>query len=157
MRYLSLRYEEEAKLRTVPGAEAEAIRAEHLAATEAIQQGGHYCCGEILQPADMAATVRVRNGIAATNGGPFADSKEQLGGFYLIIARDLNEAIQMASKLPSARLGTVEVRPVLEISERQQLHPDQETTHHGAPGHPSRTSNGPRAWHILHTLLEVFA
>ncbi|MEX5216090.1 MAG: YciI family protein [Nitrospiraceae bacterium] len=114
MRYLCLRYEEEAKLRTLPGAEAEAIRAEHLAATESIQQDGHYCCGEILQPADTAATVRVQNGIAVTPDGAFAESKEQLGE-VLIIAHDLNETIQVASKLPSARLDTNEVRPVLEI------------------------------------------
>jgi hypothetical protein len=62
--------------------------------------------------------VRVRNGKISTTDGPFAETKEQLGGFYLIDARDLNDAIQVASKIPSARLGTVEVRPVVEFEQR---------------------------------------
>lgn len=117
MKYLCLIYEEATKLRALSNAEAEALRAEHLEVTEAIQQGGHSCCGAILQPPDRAATVRVRSGIVFTTDGPLAETKEQLGGFCLIDVRDLNEAIQVAAKLPSARLGTIEVRPVWEVPE----------------------------------------
>ncbi|MEX5281074.1 MAG: YciI family protein [Nitrospiraceae bacterium] len=115
MKYLCLIYEEEAKLRALSKAELDALMVEHVAVTADIQKSGHYRCGEILQPADRAATVRVRSGIVFTTDGPLAATKEQLGGFYLIDARDLNEAIQVAAKLPSARLGTIEVRPVLEV------------------------------------------
>ena len=115
MKYLCLIYEEEAKLRALSKADLDALMAEHVAVTADIRKSGHYRCGEVLQPADMAATVRVRNGIVFATGGPFAETKEQLGGFYLIDARDLNEAIHVASRFPSARLGSIEVRPVMEI------------------------------------------
>ena len=65
-----------------------------------------------------ATTVRVRNGKASTTDGPFAETKEQLGGFYMINAKDLNEAIQIASRIPSARLGSIEVRPVVDFGEQ---------------------------------------
>ena len=72
---------------------------------------------EALQPVGTATTVRVRNGKLSTTDGPFAETKEQLGGFYLISARDLNEAIQIASRIPSARIGSIEVRPVIDFSQ----------------------------------------
>jgi hypothetical protein len=71
--------------------------------------------GEALQPTQTATAVRVRNGKISTTDGPFAETKEQLGGYYLIKAKDLNDAIQVAAKIPSARNGTVEIRPIQEF------------------------------------------
>lgn len=80
--------------------------------TQAIKDSGHYLSCNRLLPPSAAITLRVRNGKVATTDGPFAETKEQLGGYYLIEARDLNEAIQVASRIPAAKLGCVEVRPV---------------------------------------------
>ena len=82
--------------------------------TDAIRESGHYLgCNRLLPPAE-ATTIRVRQGKISTTDGPFVETKEQLGGYYLIEARDLNEAIQVASRIPGARMGCVEVRPVAE-------------------------------------------
>jgi hypothetical protein len=116
MRYLCLIYDEEKKLGTMAKAEADQFMGEYFAFTEGIKQSGHYLGGEALQPVQTATTVRVRNGKTSTTDGPFAETKEQLGGYYLINARDLNDAIQVAAKIPSARIGTVEVRPIMEFS-----------------------------------------
>jgi hypothetical protein len=116
MRYLCLIYDEEKQLNTMAKAEADQFMGEYFAFTEGIKQSGHYIGGEALQPVQTATTVRVRNGKVSTTDGPFAETKEQLGGYYLINARDLNDAIQVASKIPSARIGTVEVRPIMEFS-----------------------------------------
>ena len=116
MRYLCLIYDEEKKLGTMSKSESDTFMGEYGAFTEGIRKSGHYVGGEALQPVQTATTVRVRNGKVSTTDGPFAETKEQLGGFYLINARDLNEAIQVASKIPSARLGSVEVRPIHEFS-----------------------------------------
>ena len=86
---------------------------EYFAFTEDIRKSGKYVAGEALQPVQTATTVRVRNGKLSTTDGPFAETKEQLGGFYLIEARDLNDAIQVAARIPSARIGSIEVRPVM--------------------------------------------
>ena len=112
MKYLCLIYDDESKWAGMPAAEAEAMMGEYFAFTEGIRKSGHYMAGEALQPVQTATTVRVRNGRVSTTDGPFAETKEQLGGFYLIDARDLNDAIQVAAKIPSARTGSVEVRPV---------------------------------------------
>lgn len=117
MKYLCLIYDEEKKRGAMSKSESEAIMGEYFAFTEAIQKSGHYLGGEALQPVQTATTVRVRNGKVSTTDGPFAETKEQLGGFYLINARDLNDAIQVASKIPSARLGSVEVRPIMEFTQ----------------------------------------
>src|SRR5258708_13945817 len=85
---------------------------EYGAFTEAIKKSGQYIGGDALQPTQTATTVRVRQGKISTTDGPFAETKEQLGGFYMINATDLNEAIQLASRIPSARTGSVEVRPI---------------------------------------------
>jgi hypothetical protein len=116
MRYLCLIYDEEKKLNDMPKNEADQFMGEYFAFTEGIKQSGHYIGGEALQPVQTATTVRVRNGKVSTTDGPFAETKEQLGGYYLINARDLNDAIQVASKIPSARIGTVEVRPIMEFN-----------------------------------------
>ena len=115
MRYLCLIYDEERKLGARSKSEADAFTGEYFAFTGAIRQSGHYLAGEALQSVQTATTVRVRNGKVSITDGPFAETKEQLGGFYLIDARDLNDAIQVASRIPSARLGCVEVRPIREL------------------------------------------
>ena len=117
MRYLCLIYENEKNWETMPQAESEAVMNEYFAFTGDIQKSGKYVAGEALQPTPTATTVRVRNGKISTTDGPFVETKEQLGGFYLIEAKDLNEAIQIAAKIPSARYGGVEVRPVVDFSQ----------------------------------------
>jgi hypothetical protein len=113
MKYLCLIYDEEKKLAAMSQGESDAFMGEYFAFTEGIRKSGHYLGGEALQSVQTATTVRSRNGKLSTTDGPFAETKEQLGGFYLIDAKDLNEAIQVAGKIPSARLGCVEVRPVM--------------------------------------------
>ena len=93
-------------------ADSDALMGEYFAFTEGIKKTGHYVGGEALKPVHTATTVRVRNGKMSTTDGPFAETKEQLGGYYMIEAKDLNEAIQVAAKIPSARTGSVEVRPI---------------------------------------------
>ena len=108
MKYLCLVYMEKDKLHAVPDSEC-------LACGNGFRERGLLVAAEALQPVDTATTVRVRNGKVTITDGPFAETKEQLAGFYLLDARDLNEAIQMASKIPPAREGSVEVRPVREL------------------------------------------
>lgn len=115
MRYLCLIYDDEKKLDTMPKSEADAFMGEYFAFTEDVKARGQYVAGEELQPVSTATTVRVRNGSLVTTDGPFAETTEQLGGFYLIEARDLNEAIQVAARIPSARSGSIEVRPVVDF------------------------------------------
>ena len=116
MKYLCLIYDEEKKLGGMSKTEGDAFMAEYFAFTESIRKSGNYVAGEALQPVHTATSVRIRNGKVSSTDGPFAETKEQLGGFYLINAKDLNEAIEIASRIPSARLGTVEVRPVVDFS-----------------------------------------
>jgi hypothetical protein len=116
MKYLCLIYENEREWESKSPAESEAIMGEYFTFTEDIQKNGKYLAGEALQPTATATTVRVRNGKVSATDGPFAETKEQLGGYYLIEAKDLNDAIQVAAKIPSARWGTVEVRPVMDFS-----------------------------------------
>jgi hypothetical protein len=113
MKYVCLIYDEQKKLADLSKADAERLTGEYFAFTQGIRASGHHLAGEGLQPVETATTVRVRNGRLSTTDGPFAETKEQLGGFYLIEARDLNEALQIAAKIPSARTGSVEVRPVM--------------------------------------------
>jgi hypothetical protein len=117
MKYLCLIYENEKAFEALPPAESEAILDEYFRFTDDIRKYGKYVAGEALQPTATATTVRVRNGKVSTTDGPFAETKEQLGGFYIIEARDLNEAIQVASRIPSARFGSIEVRPVMDFSQ----------------------------------------
>ncbi len=115
MQYLCLIYENEQEWRKLPKSEVEKIIGEFSSYTESIKKSGHYVAGNALQPTHAATTVRVRNGRLATTDGPFAETKEQLGGYYLVQAKDLNDAIQVASRIPGARLGAVEVRPIMEF------------------------------------------
>ena len=108
MKYLCLVYLEEEKLRSVPDREC-------MACGDGFRKSGLLVAAEALQPVATATTVRVRNGKVSITDGPFAETKEQLAGFYLIEARDLNDAIQVASKIPPAREGSIEVRPVRQL------------------------------------------
>jgi hypothetical protein len=114
MKYLCLIYNEERNVAALPAAAVEAIADECVAYDEVLAQHGQLIACERLQPVSAATTVRIREGKVSVTDGPFAETKEQLGGFYLIEARDLNEAIRLAAKAPPARLGCVEVRPVWE-------------------------------------------
>jgi hypothetical protein len=115
MQYLCLIYEDEKEWQKLPPAESTKIIGEFSAYTESVKRSGNYMGGNALEPSHTATTVRVRQGRVATTDGPFAETKEQLGGYYLLKARDLNEAIQLAARIPGARLGAVEVRPVVEM------------------------------------------
>jgi hypothetical protein len=108
MKYLCLVYLEQEKLAAVPDRECKTFG-------DGLRKQGRWLAAEALQPVDTATTLRVRNGRLSVTDGPFAETKEQLAGFYLIDARDLNEAIQLAAKIPPAREGSVEVRPVREL------------------------------------------
>jgi hypothetical protein len=117
MKYVCLVYEEEEKLEAMPASEFEAFSDEHVALDEELKKSGHSILAEALQPAHTAKTVRIRDGTLSTTDGPFAETKEQLLGFYLIEARDLDEAVQVAARIPSARIGSIEVRPIWELRE----------------------------------------
>jgi hypothetical protein len=94
-------------------AEQGQIFGEYMAYSSAIKKSGHYIGGEALQPVATATTVRLKNGRPITTDGPFAETKEQLGGFYLVEARDLDEAIGLAARIPTHGIGSVEVRPIM--------------------------------------------
>lgn len=110
MKYLCLVYLDEKRLDELPDEDC-------VAFDESIRNSGHCIASEALQSVQTATTVRVRNGRASITDGPFAETKEQLAGFYMIEAKDLDEAIQIASKIPPARVGSIEVRPVRPIRE----------------------------------------
>jgi hypothetical protein len=110
MKYLCLVYLEERRLEEVSDAHC-------VEYDESVRKSGHCLASEALQPVQAATTVRVRNGKVSITDGPFAETREQLAGFYLLEARDLNEAIQLASRIPPAQVGSIEVRPVRPIRE----------------------------------------
>ena len=114
MKYLCLAYEAEETFKSMSPSEWIGLRDETIAYVKALQNSGHLVLTNALQSAHTAATLRVRNDTLTVTDGPFAETKEQLGGFFLIEARDLNEAIQVASKWPGARFADIEVRPVQE-------------------------------------------
>jgi hypothetical protein len=114
MKYLCLAYEEERTLNSLSKVEWEKLRSETLAYVDELRRSGYLLTAEPLKSVRSAATVRVRRGSVSVSDGPFAETKETLGGFFLINAKDLNEAIQVATQWPSARFGSVEVRPVEE-------------------------------------------
>lgn len=116
MKYACLCYEEESKLKAMPRSEWDAIVRETYAYNEELREKGHLLAAQSLESVETATTVRVREGKVLTSDGPFAETKEQLGGFFLIEAKDLNEAIKLASRLTGARLGCIEVRPARELS-----------------------------------------
>jgi hypothetical protein len=112
MKYLCLIYDKESRWTTMSKDEADGVMKEYFDFTDDIRKSGHMLGGDSLLPTSSATTVRVRNGKLGTTDGPFAETKEQLGGFYMIEAKDLNEAIQIAARIPAARTGSVEVRPI---------------------------------------------
>ena len=115
MQYLCLIYQDEAIVQNRSKSELDAILAEYTDFTADIKKAGRLIGVNRLQPVRTATTVRIRDGNVVATDGPFAETKEQLGGYYLIEARDLNDAIQTAARIPSARFGSVEVRPIRDM------------------------------------------
>ena len=112
MKYLCLIYDTESRWATMSESEGRQIMKEYFEFTDDIRKSGHMVAGDSLLPTSSATTVRIRNGKLGTTDGPFAETKEQLGGYYLIEAKDLNEAIQIAARIPGAKTGSIEVRPI---------------------------------------------
>ena len=117
MQYLLLIYETESLTHERTGDAQVAFMDEYRTFTEDIVKRGHFKAGDALRPTSTATTVRVREGKAVTTDGPFAETREQLGGYYLIEAADLDEAIAIAAKIPTAKTGSIEVRPVWDYSQ----------------------------------------
>jgi len=113
MQYLLLIYDDEKKWEGMSKAESDKFMADYFEYTESIKQSGHFRAGEALQPTGTATTVRLRDGKTLSTDGPFAETREQLGGFYLVEAANLDEAIALAARIPSARIGSIEVRPLM--------------------------------------------
>jgi hypothetical protein len=115
MQYLLMIYDPEHIWTEMPEAERNQIFNEYMQFTKDLKASGNWIAGDALQPTKTATTVRVRNGKTAMTDGPFAETKEQLGGYYLINAKDLDEATALAAKIPSARFGSIEVRPIMKF------------------------------------------
>ena len=115
MKYLCLVYHDAGTLEALSRDQYDALVEEALAYKDELERGGRGISAHALQPVETAISLRVRSGVVSMTDGPFVETKEQLGGFYLIEAIDLNDAIRLASKIPSARLGGIEVRPVQEL------------------------------------------
>jgi hypothetical protein len=119
MKYLCLIFIDESKYDAMPQNEQDALVAETLAYDETLKKSGHFIVSEALESVKTATTLRVRNGKLSSTDGPYAETKEQLGGFFLINAKDLDEAIQLASKIPCARDGSIELRPIMELKQQR--------------------------------------
>jgi hypothetical protein len=115
MKYLCMVIIDERQLNAMSESDLQALDDESLAYDEKLRKGGHFLAAQALESVNAATMVRMRNGKVSVTDGPFAETNEQIGGFILIDARDLNEAIQLASQIPGGRLGGVEVRPVKEL------------------------------------------
>jgi hypothetical protein len=115
MQYMLLIYDEEKAWAKMSQAEAGKVMGDYMTFTQEIKQSGQYQAGAALQSTQTATTVRMREGKRLTTDGPFAETKEQLGGYYLIDAKDLDEALAIAARIPSAKFGTIEVRPVRQM------------------------------------------
>ena len=115
MRYLLLIYSDEQAGMNVPQEQMDQVFQAYKSFTEEFAASGKMQGGEALQPTTTATTVRVQNGRTVTTDGPFAETKEQLGGYYIVNAEDLDEAIKWAAKIPGAMYGCVEVRPIMEF------------------------------------------
>jgi hypothetical protein len=116
MKFMFMIYHDENELNTLSEKEMQALIDSALDYDEEIRQSGHYIVSNALQPARTAQTIRVHGGKVSITDGPFAETKEQLGGFFLIEAKDMHEACQIASRFPPARIGIIEVRPVQELT-----------------------------------------
>jgi hypothetical protein len=115
MQYLLLIYAPEKQWQSMPEADRNAMSGEYMKFTAAIKTSKHLVGGDALQPTHTATTVRVRDGKTTTTDGPFAETREQLGGYYLIEAKDLDEATMIAARIPGAKVGSIEVRPILKL------------------------------------------
>jgi len=113
MQYLLMIYQNEAESGKLDAAARKNLTAEYGAYTQSIIQSGHFKAGDGLQPTSTATTVRVRDGKTLTTDGPFAETREQLAGYYLVEAKDLDTALAIAARIPGAKTGSVEVRPVM--------------------------------------------
>jgi hypothetical protein len=113
MQYMCLIYDDENTWDNLPEDERNAVFGEYGSFTESIKGSGNYVAGDALQPTSTATTVRIRDGKTLVTDGPFAETKEQLGGYYLVEAKDVDEALKIAERIPSARYGSIEVRPVV--------------------------------------------
>ncbi|MBR0791892.1 YciI family protein [Bradyrhizobium manausense] len=113
MQYLLLIYRNETYMTQMNDADRQKLAGEYGAYTQSIIQSGHFKAGDGLQPTTTATTVRVRDGKTMTTDGPFAETREQLGGYYLVEARDLDDAVAIAARIPEAKRGSIEVRPVM--------------------------------------------
>ena len=120
MQYICLIYSSEAEQSEATVADRVAMMEEYRAFSRSIAESGHLKAGEPLKATSTATTVRIRNGECFVTDGPFAETKEQLGGFYLIEARDLDEAIAIAARIPSVRFGSIEVRPIAKFAEMHE-------------------------------------
>ena len=129
MKYLCLIYLDEKQLEAMPESEMGRLNARHLELNEDLLRSGHFIEAEALEPAASSTCIRIRNGRAALTDGPYAETKEMVAGFYFIEARDLNEAIQVASRFPSAPLGTIEVRPCRNLVVDGVAHPASSKSH----------------------------
>jgi hypothetical protein len=116
MRYLCAVYVEPKAMGSLSPAEGTTLDRDSIAYDETLRRSGHYIVSDALQLASTAKTLRVRGGKLSVVDGPFAETKEQLGGFILVEARDMDEAVELASKIPMAKHGTIEVRPIMQIS-----------------------------------------
>ena len=112
MQYLLMIYSNEAEYAKIDPATSKKIMGEYEAFTKEIIQNGNFKAGDRLQPTTTATTVRVKDGKVMTTDGPFAETREQLGGYYLVEAKDLDTALGIAAKIPGARYGSIEVRPI---------------------------------------------
>ena len=115
MRYMLLIYDDEKLWAEMSETERQKIFGEYMQFSSDIRRTGNYQAGAPLQPTSAATSVRVRDGKRVVTDGPYAETREQLGGYYLVDAKDLDEAIALAARIPAARIGTVEVRPVMEL------------------------------------------
>ncbi|HYQ17755.1 MAG TPA: YciI family protein [Polyangiaceae bacterium] len=115
MQYILLIYENEAATKSRSADESRKIFGEYMAFTAAVNQSGHMRAGEPLEPTSTATTVRIKEGKTIRTDGPFAETREQLGGYYVIEAKDLDEAVGLAARLPAAKTGSIEVRPVMKM------------------------------------------
>jgi hypothetical protein len=114
MQYLLLIYESEAEWNAIGEQERQKMYKQYMDLNQDLQKNGKYKVAQQLQPTSTATTVRERNGRKTVTDGPFAETKEQLGGFYLVDAKDLDEALAIAARIPSVRTGSIEVRPIVE-------------------------------------------
>jgi hypothetical protein len=117
MRYMLLIYSPESFWQSISEQERGKIYQEYLDFTDSIRKSGHYVAGDPLERTATATTVRVRDGKSMATDGPFAETREQLGGYYIVKAKNLDEATAIAARIPSSRIGSIEVRPIVDMPE----------------------------------------